>query len=427
MKAFEKIIGYDDIKHELYRVCDTMKNSEKYKKMGVRTPRGILLYGEPGIGKTMMANAIIQASGRNAFVLKKNKTSKDFSNCIRKVFEEAKKKAPCIVLLDDMDKFSELSIQRNSEEYVMIQSCIDECREREVFVLATVNRLSDLPPSLLRAGRFDIKIKMNVPEPEDIFKIVQYYLSQKNNLGKIDVSEIAKLMQGYSCADLEKIVNEAGIYAAYEDKEKIEHQDIVKACMRIIFDAPECEKLEKNSVLETIATHEAGHVVIAELFNPGSVNIVSIRGCTGAKKGFTNVTRPKELEMNKEKMEQRILQLLAGKASIEILKGVTDVGCTHDLSEAFNMVEQFINRYCAFGFEAFTRQDSSQFVLKNRDRLISKEVERYYQIAKKMLICNKDFLIEVRDELLQKKVLMSKDILTIRSGYKNLQLQEERH
>lgn len=164
MDAFEKIIGYEDVKHELYKVCEMMKNPEKYKKIGVRKPHGILLFGKPGNGKTMMANALIHESGRKAFVLRKDRPDEEFINHIREVFEEAKKTSPCIVFLDNLDKFSD---QDSAEEYATIQTCIDECQEYEVFVLATVNFLRDIPDSLLRVGRFDHIIQMFEPVKKD--------------------------------------------------------------------------------------------------------------------------------------------------------------------------------------------------------------------------------------------------------------------
>ena len=125
MKQFDQIIGYEDIKRELYRICDTMKNTEKYKKLGVTTPRGLLLCGEPGIGKTMMAMAFIEESGRKSYTIRKNKSDGDFVDVITETFEEAKKNAPSIVLLDDMDKFANEDVQhRDAEEYVTVQSCM---------------------------------------------------------------------------------------------------------------------------------------------------------------------------------------------------------------------------------------------------------------------------------------------------------------
>lgn len=175
MKEFEKIIGYDAIKAELERIVDMMRNIDKYKSLGVKLPHGILLYGEPGVGKTLFAKCFIEACGVNVFVCRKNKSDGDFVNEIRKIFEQAINNAPAIILLDDMDKFAnEDDYHKNADEYVTIQSCIDTIEDKQVLVFATCNSLRNLPDSLLRAGRFESKIKVENPYGEEAVKIVDY-------------------------------------------------------------------------------------------------------------------------------------------------------------------------------------------------------------------------------------------------------------
>ena len=221
MKAFDKVIGYDDIKMELIRFADVIKNTEKYLKLGVTVPSGLLLYGEPGLGKTLMANCFIAEAGCKVSTLRKDKPNGDFINQIKATFEEAKKKSPVIVFLDDMDKFAnEDSNHPNAEEYVTVQACIDECKGQGVFVLATVNDKHCLPDSLLRAGRFDKVIEVNNPSGKDAERIIAYFLSQKQIMGNVDIEELARLMEGRSCAELETVINDAGIYAGFAGKEK---------------------------------------------------------------------------------------------------------------------------------------------------------------------------------------------------------------
>jgi cell division protease FtsH len=140
MSEFDKVIGYEDIKMELKRYCDVVKNPEKYRKLGVQTPSGILMHGNPGLGKSLMAKCFIAESGRKVFTLRKNQSDGDFVNTIRETFEKAKQAAPCIVFLDDMDKFANEDREHpDAEEYVAVQAGIDECKGSEVFLLATVN------------------------------------------------------------------------------------------------------------------------------------------------------------------------------------------------------------------------------------------------------------------------------------------------
>jgi AAA+ superfamily predicted ATPase len=165
---FAPVIGYKSIKKELIRICDIMRNRDFYAKLGVSVPSGLLLSGEPGLGKTLMANCFIKASGRTAFVCRKDKPDGDFVKHIKNTFEEAVKFAPSIVFLDDMDKFANGDeYHKNSEEFVTVQSCIDDCKGKEVFVLATINDNDSIPSSLLRAGRFDNRIEVQAPKGAD--------------------------------------------------------------------------------------------------------------------------------------------------------------------------------------------------------------------------------------------------------------------
>ena len=168
MKAMDSIIGYTAIKHELKQISDTLKNSEFYDKLGVTAPRGLLLYGNPGVGKTLMATAIIEESGRVAFTCRKDKPNGDFIKHIKSTFDKAAESVPSIVYLDDMDKFTNGDARHpDAEEYVTVQSCIDSVKDKNVFVLATVNNIQNLPPSLRRAGRFDRIINIEAPRGKD--------------------------------------------------------------------------------------------------------------------------------------------------------------------------------------------------------------------------------------------------------------------
>ena len=194
MSAFDKMIGYENIKAELMRVSDVLKDHAKYSKLGVKTPRGVLLYGEPGLGKTMMAECVIEESGRKSFVLRKDQSDGEFIKTIKEIFDKAKAEAPSVILFDDMDKYANEDYQhKDAEEYVAIQSGIDSVKDSEVFVIATVNNEDDLPDSLLRPGRFDIRIEMELPEISDVEKIIEYYLDKKNSVDSVDCEEIATL------------------------------------------------------------------------------------------------------------------------------------------------------------------------------------------------------------------------------------------
>ena len=418
MNSFDNVIGYEEEKFELERICDIMKNPEKYKKLGVTTPRGVLIEGEPGLGKTLMAKSFIKESGRKVFTCRKDKPNADFINEIRESFEKAKNEAPSIVFLDDIDKFAnEDCHHRNAEEFVTIQSCIDDCKDYEVFVLATANETNCLPESLLRAGRFDKTLTIEAPKYKDAVKIVKYYLDKKNFMADVDVEEITKILSGRSCAELETVINEAGIYAGYAGKDVIEMDDMIKACLRIIFHAPEAIKSE-SAYLKEVAYHEAGHALIHELLEPGSINLVSIATYTGDIGGITSYYQDENYFKDKKFMENRVMCILGGRAATELVFGTTDTGANRDLHRAFDICERFIDNFCSFGFGMFEGCNSGNDLLNRKDMGVAIEMEHFYSETKHMIAENRELLDMIVAALMEKKTLLRKDIQEIKAAYK---------
>ena len=419
-KEFEQVIGYQSIKKEMLTICDIMQNSEFYSKLGVSVPNGLLLSGDPGLGKTLMANCFIKASGRKAFTCRKDKPDGDFVNHIKSTFDEAVKNAPSIVFLDDMDKFANGDeYHKNSEEFVTVQSCIDDAKGKNVFVLATINDEDAIPKSLLRAGRFDNRIEVKSPKGEDAEKIVEHYIKKKNFVSDVDVKTITKLLNSASCAELECVINQAGVYAGFNRKDKIEMDDIVKACLRIIHKAPEKEHAYSPEVLKYVSYHEAGHAVIAEVLEPGSVNFVSVRSHGGNTGGFTNYYQPEEYWIKKQYMENRVTVILGGKAATETVFGETDVGSNSDLRRAFDIVERFVDDYSSNGFDRWIQDGyTSEGIRERRDTQMSYEMEKFYQKAKKILIDNREFLDKLATALINKDILTSVEIEAIKATCK---------
>ena len=414
--GFETIIGYEEEKNELKRLADILANTEKYHALGVETPRGLLLEGEPGLGKTTMALALIEESGRPVFRLRKEKTDGDFVEAIRKTFADAVAGAPSIVFLDDMDKFAnEDEHHRNAAEYVTIQSLIDECRGKEVFVLATANETDCLPGSLLRVGRFDKSLTIEAPNHKDAAEIVRHYLKKKKAVSPdVDAEEISRIMHGKSCAELETVINEAGINAGFANKERIDMDDIVKACLRILYEAPDTMNSE-DRYAEVVAYHEAGHAVINELLEPDSVNLVSIATHKGSIGGITSYFQNENYFKDIRFMENRVKGLLGGKAASEIVFGKVDVGTSSDLRRAFAIAERFVDHYCSYGFGQFSGNTNGQDLLNRKDIAIEFEMARMYNDTKRMLIENREFLDRIAKALLEKKTILRSDIAAIRA------------
>lgn len=427
MSAFDRIIGYAAVKAEMERFCDVLKNPDKYKKLGVTMPRGILLEGEPGIGKTLMAKCFIEESGCKSYLLRKNRPDGDFVNEIRSTFEKARSESRAIVFLDDMDKYANEDPEHaDAEEYVAIQACIDDCADTEVFVIATINFRYCLPDSLIRAGRFDKVIFMRAPRGEDSRNIVKYYLSQKQVMGDVDIEELAGLMEGNSCAELESVINEAAINAGFEGREQIEQKDILQALYRMIFDAPKSIDENERKYLKNIAVHEAGHAVVSEVLEPGSVSLVSVVNYSGSTEGVTVIRKPDDFNISMIAQEHEVIRKLGGKAATELIFGVGDTGCRCDIRDAIKIITRFVSDYCFYGFNSFNSingECESDYILENRDRIISEELDKYYRQAKQIIIENRELFDILTRELIERKTLTHKDIVAIKEKcIKNIEI-----
>lgn len=417
MSEFEKIIGYTDIVNELERYVDVLKKPEKYFNLGVKLPRGILLSGDPGLGKTLIATCFIKEAGCKTYTIRKMQSDGDFVNIIRDTFEKAKKDDLAVVFLDDMDKYAnEDNFHRDADEYVTVQSCIDDCEKGKVFVIATVNNKDCLPESLLRAGRFDRVIEMTLPTGKDSLEIVKYYMRQKKVVDNIDYEEVARLLENHSCAELETVVNEAGIYAGRAGKAYIDQEDIVKAGIRMLFTTPGCSKIKDFKCLEKIAIHEAGHAVVYEMLDPGSVSLVSVWN-TYSEAGITKTLRREDYFFSSDQIVKDIIGHLGGKAATEIILGEPDIGCYGDICKVHSLISQYTCDVCASGFGTMAKWEGYEIgnLLEHRERFISSEAERYYQSAKKILIENRAFLDEVIKALTDKKYLLHWDIQNIKN------------
>lgn len=429
MKEFDKIIGYTAIKKELEQIADTLKNGGVYAKLGVSAPKGLLLHGDPGVGKTLMANCLIKASGRKCFTCRKDKPNGDFVKYIKQVFNEAEENAPSIVFLDDMDKFANGDERhRDEEEYVTVQSCIDEVKGKDVFVLATANYTGNLPRSLMRAGRFDRIIAVKAPTGNDAVRIVEHYLKGKQFVSDIDSKWIARVLDGRSCAELETVINEAGLYAGHERAECITMEHFMEACLRTIFNVPvkAFDKMNEDWLANLsngdfassqLVYHEVGHAVIAEVLSPGSVTLISAHGRRGSSNGFTAVYHD-ERENSAKWRIMRIIGSLGGMAAVELKFCIPDSGNRCDLDTAFDYVRNMVVNECACGLALHSSSfgDSADLMSK-QEQAIASEVEKYYCKARDIILKNWDFFEALAVALAEKRLLNTADIQKIKSNF----------
>ncbi len=419
MSAFDKIIGYKEIKRELVQYADILKNPEKYQNLGVSIPNGIMLIGKPGLGKSLMAKCFAEESGCSTYIIRKNKADGEFVNLIRETYAKARENAPAVVILDDLDKYANEEPDRcDAEEYVTVQSCIDEHRGGGVFSFATVNNEFCLPKSLRRSGRFDAIIRVKKPKGKEAREIISYYLEQKETIANLDDYEIYRILEGKSCADIENVINKAGIYAGFSGKNKIEQQDLINAFLRTQYQFMEGEIIE-GIVAKAVAIHEAGHAIVYEVLDPGSVNIVSIGGCSGGgdDQGVVCLHLPEEFPYSKRLHDHRIMGTLGGKAASEVVSGEVDMGCNSDLHQAFDMVDEYVDNICVYGFDAFERTRVSDDLLNKKEQLRAAELERFYLATKRIIIENRAFLDAVVDALLDHKTVTYREIQELREKY----------
>jgi len=414
MNSFEKIIGYDSIKTELMQICDMIKNPDIYSALGAKLPRGVLLYGPPGLGKTMMAKCFIEESGLPSFTVRKVK-SEDFVEYITEIFSKAGESGPSIVFLDDMDKFANEDDEHvDAEEYVAIQAAIDGVRDKAVFVIATANELWKLPKSLLRSGRFDRDIEFFSPNETDCKKIIEHYLADKSVSDKLNIDDISKMITYSSCADLEVIINEAAIEAGFKRKAKIDMDDVVKAVLKKEYNAPDELTKVSEAELKKVAFHEAGHVVMSDILCPGSVGLASLR-VSGNESVGGFVRRCKKLK----NAEEHALVSLAGKVAVELYYGECADGCSSDVSRATDQIrrEMAANGLMGFGMlDVSCRYEGerSPGYLERSEAVVQSELHRIMYKAKSLLLKNKNYLEAVVNALLEKETLVASDVLKIK-------------
>ena len=415
--AFDKVIGYDAVKNELKLLSDCWKNSGKYERLGGKPPHGLLLWGAPGIGKTLFASCLIEECGLPSVTVRKDKSNGAFLDELKAAFDEAKEKAPAVILLDDLDKFSNDCDEnrKDPEEFVAVQAGMDATTGCGVYIVATVNNRWKLSDSLLRSGRFDLEIELQPPSYEDTEQIIRHFLAGKGFVFEdSDLKEFAGIMVENSCADVESVVNQAAIYAVYDGRDSVTKDDLIRACLRKFFNAPDGEGKYSQEVLSRSAYHEAGHAVVADILEPGSVNLISIKATEGNKGGITSYRNHKDYFRRIIYRENRVRALLGGKAATELVFGETDVGSLSDLERAFDVIQRLRDDFSAFGFFSTTVYRSPDPVRSEAHRTMTQKMEDYYREAKKIVADHRPYLDAVAKELLEKETLLGCDLARIR-------------
>lgn len=419
-RFFDNIVGYDKTKAELMPLAVALREDTKRKELGIKTPKGILFYGEPGVGKTTIAKDLMDASGRFAVEFRKDYSRDKFIEALKKTFELARENQPSVILLDDMDKFSNSDDDLcDTEEYVAVQSCIDSIKDDDVFVVATANEVKCFPKSLLRAGRFDRRIAIDVPSPSEAAIIIKSYLEKVKHEDGIDQDAISKLMVGESCAAIETVINEAGINAIARNLEEINMECIVDACLTVFFHSPEGSDYLADKDAKLFAIHEAGHAVAQELLVPNSVAMVSTRVNSRSTQGIT-VFDNGWISCCDDYYKKVIMCALAGRAAVEIKYGIFDPGSSGDIEKAIGIAENAIEGWCCNGI---TKSNDGLISMSSnlryqQDIELNVLLNQCYMDVKKLLVNHFSMVENVASELFEKRTLLGKDVRRIISADK---------
>lgn len=412
MSAFDRIIGYDYIKTELMQISDMIHCSEVYAALDAKLPQG-LLSGAPGLGKTLMATALMEDSGLPCFTVRRSQSEDEFLKQLAHMFDEAAEAAPSMLLLDDMDKFDK---DKDGAGFTAVQSCIDKVQGKQVFVIATVNDKDDLPASLLRCGRFDRQIAVHRPTRTDSEQIICRYLGGKTPAPDISLPDLTQLLSHSSCAQVESALNEAAVYAAYERSGSITRVHLIHAVLKTIHHVPPEVYPVSEEQRKKAAFHEAGHAAMLELVAPGSTAFVTLlySPTSGSCYGFAYRNRPLGRRAN-------ILTFLSGKAAYELQFGRMGPGCNDDITRAAKLIREKAEELGGsgmLGVNVSGRYADSEAGLLERETIVRAELERYLFEAKEMLASHRQMVQELAEALLEKQTLLHSEIQAICGRYR---------
>ncbi|MBS3949610.1 MAG: ATP-dependent zinc metalloprotease FtsH [Peptococcaceae bacterium] len=441
--TFNDVAGYDEVKEELDEVVQFLKNPKKFAEIGARIPKGVLLFGPPGTGKTWLARAVAGEAGVPFFSISGSDFVEMFvgvgASRVRDMFEQAKKNAPAIVFIDEIDAVGRqrgagLGGGHDEREQTLNQLLVEmdgfEGNEG-IIIMAATNRPDILDPALLRPGRFDRQVTVGRPDIKEREAILRVHVRNKPLGSEVKLEVLAGLTPGLTAADLENLVNEAALLAARQDRNKIVMADLEEAINRIIAGPKKKSRVISPRERKVFAYHEAGHA-LSRYLTEGSdpVHLVSIipRGMAG---GYV-ISLPTEdrFVMTKTEILDNVTHALAGRVAEQIVFNEISTGAQDDLGKSTNMVRRMIMEFgmseelgpvaygekeeqVFLGRDISRHRNFSEAVAHTIDREVRRIVDRCYHHAEEALISNRAKLDLIATTLLERETLKGDELIEL--------------
>ena len=431
--TFADVAGVQEAKEEVQEVVQFLREPEKFVQVGARIPKGVLMVGPPGTGKTLLARAIAGEAGVPFFHISGSEFVEMFvgvgASRVRDLFDKAKQNAPSIIFVDEIDAVGRqrgagLGGGHDEREQTLNQILVEMdgfSNETNVIVIAATNRQDVLDPALLRPGRFDRKVIVDLPDVKGREQILKVHARGKPIAKEVSLADMSRLTAGFSGADLENLINEAAIFAARSNRNQISMLDFQDAFDRVVMGPERKSKVISENDKEHTAYHEAGHAVVSyNLPNTDPVQKITIipRGRAG---GYLMSLPQDRMYNTKEFFEDQIAMAMGGRAAEDIFFGITTTGPSSDIQQSTNLARAMIMQFGMsdrLGIRSFGEQQSvflgrsigaernfSDETARVIDEEIQRIIEEQYERAKQIIMENKSKMVQIAEALVVEETL----------------------
>ena len=437
---FSDVAGLQEEKEELEEIVDFLRAPKKYTQLGARIPKGVLLVGPPGTGKTLLAKAIAGEAGVPFFSISGSDFVEMFvgvgASRVRDLFEEAKKNAPCIIFIDEIDAVARrrgtgMGGGHDEREQTLNQMLVEMDGfgvNEGIIVMAATNRVDILDPAIMRPGRFDRKVVVGRPDVRGREEILSVHAKNKPLGDDVDLKQIAQTTAGFTGADLENLLNEAAIVAAKDNRAYIRQDDIKKSFVKVGIGAEKKSRVISDKEKRITAFHESGHAILFHLLpDVGPVYSVSINPTGSGAAGYTMPLPEKDEMFNtKGKMLQDIVVSLGGRVAEELVFDDITTGASQDIKQATQMAKAMVTKYGMsdnIGLICYDNDDDEVFIGRDLahargysegvasaiDQEIKRIIDECYAKAKQMITDNRDVLDACANLLLEKEKISQQE------------------